>query len=238
MHCRKAVVCTRHTKSKRCRKILLVADHDIDIPGNVAVHTLGLCEAANALPKTWAVVQVVGNNRAVPLGRLYSFDREGSRGFRQGRKNAAGVKPSHANRAKEMIPVNVARLQLARGSVASVGHAHSTAHPEPSLCEIESIANRPSDAVVGSPHQKVCVHASLHDKVFDEMADLVIDKGRHHSRLEAKALPEATGNVVFAPSFPHLKMSGRADAALAGIEAKHHLAERHLIKPTAQLWLY
>ena len=70
------------------------------------------------------------------------------------------------------------------------------------------------------------------------MADLVIDKGRDNGRLESKALPESTGNVVFAPSFPHLKMSGRTDAALAGIEAKHHLAERHLIKAAAQLWLY
>ena len=226
------VIDTLHLEAERCREILLVADHHIDMLRNLAVHLLGLREPTDALPEAGAVVEVVGNDRAVLLGRLHRLDRQGGGGRRQRCEDAARVKPPHPERAEKMLPVDIARLHLAGRRVAPVRHAHRATDAEAAFGEIEAVTNRAADAVIRLPLDEVGADASLHDEVFDEMPHLVVNKGGHHGGLQAEALPQAAGHVVFAAPLPDLKVPRSADAALARVEPEHDLAERDLIERT------
>jgi hypothetical protein len=147
-------------------------------------------------------------------------------------EDAAGVKPANAERPEEMLPVHVARLQLAGGRVAAVRHADGPPNPEAPFGEVEAVADGPTDAVVGPPLDEIGADAPLHDEVFHEMAHLVVHERRHHRRLQAEAFSQPAGHVVFAPPFPDLKLPGRANSTFARVEPKHDLAERDFIECT------
>ena len=214
-----------HLKPKAGGEVFLVADHHVDIVGDLAVDLAGLRLAADALPEARPVVEVVGNDRAMLLGCLDGFDRDRSGRLRERGEDPAGVKPPDTDRTEDMPPVDVARLELAGRRVAPVGHAHRPTDAEAPLREIEAVANGAADAVVGSPLDEVGGHAPLHDEVFDEVADLIVNEGCDDRGLQAKALPQAAGHVVFAAPFPGIEVTGRADATLARVEAEHDLAE-------------
>ena len=129
-----------------------------------------------------------------------------------------------------MVPVEVAGLKLADGGVAAVRHADRAAEAEATLGEIEAVADGAPDAIVLAPADEIRGDAALHDKILDEVAYLVVDKGRAHRGSQAETFPEATRGVVFAAALPNGEMSGGAHPALARIEAQHNLAEGDLVK--------
>ena len=51
-------------------------------------------------------------------------------------------------------------------------------------------------------------------------------------RAQAEALAQPARDVVFAAALPDLELARGADAALAGVEAEHDFAERHLVELT------
>ena len=65
----------------------------------------------------------------------------------------------------------------------------------------------------------------MHNKIFDEMADFIVDEGSADGRLKIKAFPETARGIVFAATLPGGESAGGANAALAGIEAKHDFTE-------------
>src|SRR5690606_32692933 len=118
-------------------------------------------------------------------------------GFRKSGVDASGVEPADAEFAEDMIPVDVARLDLRGGRVATVWNADGAADAKAAFGEIEAVANRATDAVILTPEDEVGGNATLHDEVLDEVADFVVDEGRDHGRLQVEALPQAAGRVVF-----------------------------------------
>jgi hypothetical protein len=62
------------------------------------------------------------------------------------------------------------------------------------------------------------------------VADLVVNERSDDGGFQAEAFAETAGGIVFAAAFPDLEVPGGADAALAGIEAKHDFAEGDLVK--------
>ena len=140
------------------------------------------------------------------------------------------MKPTDSRLAKDGVPVDITRLQLAGSSVAPVGVANCPADAIAPLGEIETVADRSAHAVIGSPDQIVRADAPLHDAVFDQVADFVVDEGRDHRCLKTKALSQAAGDVVFPAALPGLKMPGAANASLTGIKPQHHLSERYGVK--------
>src|SRR5690242_5217835 len=98
--------------------------------GNLAVDFLRPFLAANALPKRWPVVQIVGNDGAMFLRGLDGFEDQLRRGVAEGRKNAAGVKPTHTELAENVVPVEIAGLQLTGGGVTTIRNADGPAHSE------------------------------------------------------------------------------------------------------------
>ena len=117
------------------------------------------------------------------------------------------------------------RSWLARG-VAAVGDADRAAHAEAALGEVEAVADGAPDAVVGHPADERGVDAALQDEVLDQAADLVVGQRGDDRGAQAEAAAQAAGDVVLAAALPDVERARGADAALAGVEAQHHLAER------------
>ena len=62
-------------------------------------------------------------------------------------ENAAGVQPARADLAENVVPVEIAGLELAGGGIAAVGNAHRAAHAEAALGEIQAVADGAAHAV-------------------------------------------------------------------------------------------
>ena len=124
------------------------------------------------------------------------------------------------------IPVDVAGFELRDGSVAAVHHAEAAADAEAPLEEVDAVAGLAADAVEGAPKDVVLADAALEHEVFDEAADRVIDERGDDGTAQAEAAAQAAGDVVLAAAFPDAEAAGTDDAAFAGIEAEHDLAER------------
>ena len=110
--------------------------------------------------------------------------------------------------------------------------------PKPRSVKLRPLRDGAPDAVVLDPAQVRLVDAALVDEVLDEPADRVVHERRDDGGLEAEAALEAAGHVVFAAAFPDLEGARGVDAALAGIEAQHHLAEAHEVEAAAGLGLH
>ena len=117
--------------------------------------------------------------------------------------------------AEDVVPIEIAGLELAGGGMAAVGNAHRAAHAETALGEIQPVAHRAAHAVERHPLDEFRVHAALQNKILDEPADVVVGERGADGGLEAEAAAQAAGDVVFAAAFPGLEFAGRADAALA-----------------------
>ena len=223
-------------EAERGGEVLLVADHDIDVFRDLAVHFLRLGEAADGFPERRTVVEVVGNDGAVFVGGFHGLHGERGGGFRKRGEDAAGVEPAHAELAEDVIPIDVAGLELRGGGVAAVRVADRAADAEAALGEVESVSNRAADAVVVAPLDEVGGHAALHDEILDQMADLVVHERGDHGGLVAEAFPQAARGVVFAAAFPDLEVAGGADPAFTGIETEHDFAQGDLVEGAFGFW--
>ena len=211
-------------------EVFLVADHDVDILGDLTVDLLGFFQAADGFPERGAVVEIVGHDGAVFVGGFDGFNGDfGGGGGKRG-VDAAGVKPAHAEFAEDVVPIDVADLDLGGGGVAPVGIADRAADTEAALGEVETVADGAANAVVVAPLDEVGGDAALHDKIFDEVADLVVDEGGDDGGFVTEAFAETAGGVVFAAAFPDLEIARGANPALARVEAEHDFAERDLIE--------
>ena len=72
----------RHFKAKRRREVFLVAEHYIHQRGQLAIDLLRPFLAAYGLPERLAVVQIVGDNYAMPAGCLHRFHGDPRRRLR------------------------------------------------------------------------------------------------------------------------------------------------------------
>ena len=160
------------------------------------------------------------------LRRGNRFDDDLRRRIGEGSEDPARVQPAHAQRAEEVLPVDVARPQLRGGRVTAIGHPDGAAHAETALGEVEPIAHRPADTVGRNPADEARVDASLEHEVLEQPADLVVGERRHDTGAEAETSPEPPGDVVLATAFPRLEPAGGTNPPLGRIEAEHDLAER------------
>jgi hypothetical protein len=133
------------------------------------------------------------------------------------------MKPTRANFTKYFFPINVTRLQLARSGIPSIRAANGTTDTMATLREIESIAYCSSHAIIITPHKKVCTDSTLHDAIFNEVPNLVVDKRRNNRRTKTKTFPETSRDVVFTTTLPSMKLSRGANATLTRVKPKHYL---------------
>ena len=136
------------------------------------------------------------------------------------------MEPTDAFLAEELIPVDVAGLELRDGGETTVGAGAGAAAAVAALDEVESVADRAADAIIGHPLHVRDVNATLQHEVLNETADRIVRERRDRRRLETKATTETAHDVVLAAAFPHLEVTRRMDASVARIETKHDFAER------------
>src|SRR5262249_3473650 len=105
--------------------------------------------------------------------------------------------------------------------------------PESSFREVEPDPRVASDAVEVAPDNMGSIHATLHDEIFDEPAQVVPRQSRHHCGALAPALAHGTGDVVLATALPHLKVARIAHPSGSGIETQHHLTQGRAIPSCA-----
>lgn len=223
-------------EAEGCGEVLFVADHDIDVSGDFAVHFAGFFEAADGFPEGWSVVEVVGDDGAVFVGGFDGLDGEFGGGLGEGGVDAAGVEPADAEFSEDVVPVDVAGFEFGGGGVAAVGVADGSADAEAAFGEVEAVADGASDAVVLAPLDEVSGDAALHDEVLDEVADFVVYEGGDDGGFETEGFFQSARGIVFAAAFPCGEVAGGADSAFAGIEAEHDFAEGNLIKGAFGYW--
>src|SRR5262249_1354723 len=96
--------------------------------------------------------------------------------------------------------------------------------PESSFGEVEADARIASDAVEVAPDDMGSIHATLHDEIFDEPAQVVSRQSCHHCGALGKALAHGAHDVVLAAALPDLKTACVPHAAGSWIKAQHNLA--------------
>ena len=170
------VIHSLHFEAEGCCEILFVADHHIDILGDLAIHLAGLGLTADGFPERGSVIEVVAHNRAVLLGGSYRFDGDLRGGFGQSGKDATGVEPTGAELAEDVIPVVVSGFELRGGAIATVGIADRATDAESALGEVQAIAHGAADAVILAPFDELGVHPTLHDEILDEVSDFIVHK--------------------------------------------------------------
>src|SRR5690606_25139782 len=89
-------------------------------------------------------------------------------GVGQRGEDSPRVEPADADFTEQVIPVDVSLLELRRRRVSPVAAAHGAADTETALGEIESIAHRAADAVVGDPADAGEINTSLQHQVLDQ----------------------------------------------------------------------
>src|ERR1700674_3258576 len=126
----------RHVVTKRRREVFLIAKHDVYVRCDAAVDVLCLFFAAVRLPQGRPVVQVVRNDRAVPPRCLHGFQGDFRARLRKSAEDATAMKPARALLSKNLIPIDVARLQLGDRGVPAIVTSQRCTHPEAALRKI------------------------------------------------------------------------------------------------------
>ena len=157
--------------------------------------------------------------------------------LRERGEDAARVEPANALLAEEVFPVEVAGLDLRSRGIAAVRDADGATDAEATLGEVKAVADGAADAVVLAPLDVISIHAALHDEVFEQATDFIVDEGRGDGGAEPEALAEAASDVVFAAAFPDLKLARGAHAAFARVESEHDFTEGDLVEGAGRSWL-
>ena len=211
-------------------EVLLVADHHVDVLRDVAVDLLRAFLAALALPERRAVVEVVRDDGAVlaarpPPPRCTASDVFGA---------SAAKMPPVWNQRTPSSPNSFSQFtspgliceaaEWPRSEQPSAGRM-----PKPFSVKLRPTRVLRPEAVEVAPDDVRHVDAALHDEVLDEPAEVVLRQRGDDGGALLPALPHRARDVVLAAAFPHLEAARVAHAAEAGVEAQHHLAERHAV---------
>src|SRR5262249_5053833 len=130
------------------------------------------------------------------------------------------VQPAAALFTKQIIPVEIARLELRGRTVASIHATFCSANAEAALGEIDGIAHAATDAVVGNPAEVTRIDATLQDEVFQQPSDFVLREGGEHARAHAKTSAQSAGHVVLAAALPGGELARGAHAGFSGVETE------------------
>src|SRR5439155_9608381 len=145
-------------KAEAGGEVLLVADHHVHVPGDLAVDLLRLLLPADRFPQRGPIIEVIGNQRAVLLGLLHRLEGQPRRGIAEGGEDATGMQPARAELTEDMVPIEVPGLELAGGRVAAVGNTHCPPYAVAAFGEVDAVANLEAYAVKAQPLYELGIH--------------------------------------------------------------------------------
>src|SRR5215472_9878653 len=105
------------------------------------------------------------------------------------------MKPARAVFGEDLLPVDVSRLELTGRAVAAIGASDRAADSKTALGEIETVAHRAPDSIVGNPTQIRLVNAALINQVLDQATHWVFRQRRNHRGIQAEAPLQPARNV-------------------------------------------
>src|SRR5665811_2266971 len=140
------------------------------------------------------------------------------------------MQPAHPEVAEQVVPVHVPGPELGCGRVSAVGDPDRSAYPEAAFGEVQAVAYRGPDAVVGDPLDERGVQAAGEDEVLDQAPDLVVRQRRDDRGAQAERPAQAAGDVVLPAALPGPEGPGGADPPFAGVQAQHHLTQGHRVE--------
>src|SRR5204863_4008502 len=94
---------------------------------------------AARVPQRRAVVEIEGDDGAVPPGRGHRLDRERGGARRERGEDAAAMEPASPVATEDGVPVDVARPQHRGRGMPAVGAAERRANAEAALDEVEAV---------------------------------------------------------------------------------------------------
>src|SRR6266704_1147960 len=193
--------------------------------GDLAIDLLRLLLPADTFPERRPEIQIVRDNGSMPACRSNRFDHQLWCRIAQGGKDSAGVKPADTQLAKDMLPIKIARFELAGCGVTTIGNANSASDAKAALGEIQAIAYRPPYTVIRNPFHTFHIHAALQYKILQQMAHIIVGKSRADRRLEPKATSQPSGDIIFSSAFPYFEPPRRSNPPFSRIQAEHNLAQ-------------
>src|SRR6266403_242033 len=135
------------------------------------------------------------------------------------------MKPARALLTKNLIPIDVAGLQLRDGRVPTIVTSQRRTHAEAALRKIEAVARRASHAIVFHPTHQRLVHPALVNEILKELPDWIIGECRYDRSVQAETSLQPACDVVFPSAFANFKGSRRRNAPLARVQPHHDLAQ-------------
>src|SRR5262245_12443527 len=135
------------------------------------------------------------------------------------------MKPAGSFGTKYLFPIDFPGLQLRRCCVPAVGAAQRRSHAKTTFSKVQTVADRPSNAVVLHPANVGLLNAPLVNQILNQAAHWIVSKCCYNSSFQAKAALQPSSHVVLSPTFPTLKSSRGCNPSIPRIEPQHHLSQ-------------
>src|ERR1017187_1390631 len=173
--------------SQTLLQVFFVADEDVNVLNDGADDLHGPLVTTGDLPKLLAEVQIKRSDGSCGLGFPHHLRGQRSRGWGERREDAATVHPFHAS-GEDLLPVEVANLELRGGFIASVVEDHWRAHAK-STVAVYRRHIRTGDAVVFEVLVKrLYAHGS--NPLGNQVTDGIVGHCRSDSRLQSETVRE------------------------------------------------
>ncbi|MFT3961480.1 hypothetical protein [Propionivibrio sp.] len=208
-------------------QVLLVADQHVDVLENPVEHRHGPRLPAGHVPQLGPVVQVERHHGAGRLGGLHAFHDDVRRRLGKRREDAAAMEPAHAA-GEDFLPVEIARLEQAAGLVGAVVEDDGRTHAKAAVA-IDRGHVRPAHPVVLETLVEG-LHAHGADRAVDQLADGIIDHGRHDARLHAEAVRQVGRAVELAAAHVNPAFCRLAERHHPGVQTVDERPERNEVQ--------
>src|SRR2546421_11422416 len=107
------------------------------------------------------------------------------------------MKPARALLSKNLIPIDIAWLQLGDRGVPATVTPQRSAHAEAALRKIAAIARRAAHAIVFHPAHQRLVHTALVNEILKKPAHRIIGERRDDRSVQAETALQPPCDVVF-----------------------------------------
>src|SRR6266852_4984129 len=97
------------------------------------------------------------------------------------------MKPARALLSKDLLPIDVARLQLGDRGVSAIVTSQRCTRAESTLREIEAVARRAAHAIVLHPPHQRLVHPALVNEILKEPPNGIIGERRDDCGVQGEA---------------------------------------------------
>src|SRR5438046_9682885 len=97
--------------------------------------------------------------------------------------------------SKNLVPIDVAGLELRYRSVPAIVRSYSGAHAEATLGKVESVAGGVADAIVLNRAHERLINAALMNKILEQAGDLIASEGGNDCGLHPGPAAQPTGEA-------------------------------------------